>query len=110
FRSIYENILLTIPFGFGISFIARINPKKIAWLALSVGLSFEIVQLVTVLIVRVSFRAVDINDVILNATGVLFGYGFFKIFGWLYLYITDKLEIRHKYIFANIYDVVHNQN
>lgn len=110
FRSIYENILLTIPFGFGISFIVRINPKRIAWLAISVGLAFEITQLVIMLIFHASFRTIDINDVIFNATGVLLGYGIFCIFGAVYSFIIKKIKQQPRYIFAYIYDVVRNQN
>lgn len=110
FRSIYENILLAIPFGFGINFIARINPKKIVWLAVFVGLSFEITQLVMALILHNSFRTADINDVILNATGVLLGYGVFRVFGLIYSFIIQKTKRQPRYIFACIYDVVRNQN
>lgn len=105
-KNIYENILLTIPFGFGISFIAFIKPKNILGLALAVGFTFELVQLILSFLIKNSFRVIDINDVILNAIGVLLGYGTLKIFGWLYIYITNRFEFRHKYIFAYIYDVV----
>ncbi len=64
-RNIYQNILLTAPLGFGISFIAQIKPRNIYWLALAVGLVFEVTQLVITLVVRSSFRVVDINDVLL---------------------------------------------
>ncbi len=37
-RRIIENIVLTIPFGFGINFLVKIKPKNIPWLALAVGL------------------------------------------------------------------------
>ena len=104
--SIYENILLTIPFGFGIGFIVHIKSKNIFWLAVAVGFTFELIQLIISLVTRSSFRVVDINDVILNATGVLLGYGAFRIFGWLYSYITNRLKIRHSHIFTYIYDVV----
>jgi glycopeptide antibiotics resistance protein len=109
-RNIYENILLTIPFGFGISFIARIKPKNIIWLAIAVGLVFEITQLVISLVVRSPFRVVDINDVFLNAAGVMLGYGIFRIFGWLYSAVIHKLQIQPRYIFAYMYDIVRRQN
>ena len=105
-RGIIENILLTIPFGFGISFIVRLKSKDFLWLALLVGIVFETIQLIISLVIRSPFRAVDINDVILNALGVWFGYSIFRIFGSLYLYITQRFEINNKYIFAYIYDVV----
>ena len=105
-RNIYENILLTIPFGFGVNFIARIKSKNIVWLALAVGFTFEITQLVISFFFKSAFRSVDINDVILNVTGVLLGYGIFRIFGWLYIFVTDRFEIQHQTIFAYIDAVV----
>ena len=108
-RNLYGNILLTIPFGFGVSFIARIKPKNIFWLAIAVGFTFELVQLFISFAIRSSFRAVDVNDVILNAAGVLLGYGIFRIFGWLYSYVTNRLKIQHTHIFTYIYDIVRQQ-
>jgi len=105
-RNIYENILLTIPFGFGISFIAHIKPRNIFWLAFAVGFTFELIQLIISLAVRSPFRVVDINDVILNAAGVLLGYGLFKIFGATYSFITRLFTIQHRYVFAYVYEVV----
>ena len=96
-----------MPFGFGISFLARLKPKDFLWLAILVGLVFEGTQLVISFIFRSGFRAVDINDVILNAAGVWLGYGLFRIFGYLYLYITKKFEVQHKFVFTYIYDVIH---
>jgi len=104
-RSIIENIVLTIPFGFGINFLFRIKPKYIFWLALAVGFVFEFSQLVISLVFRSGFRATDINDVILNGTGVLIGYALFRLFAWLYLKITEYFNFKHKLIFADIYEV-----
>jgi glycopeptide antibiotics resistance protein len=101
-----DNILITIPFGFGISFIARLRAKDFLWLAPLVGLVFEMIQLILSFVFRSAFRATDINDVIFNAVGVWLGYGVFRVFGWLYLYITQRFEIKNKYLFAYIYDVV----
>ena len=103
---VIENILLTIPFGFGINFIARLRSKDFLWLAPLVGIVFEMTQLIISFAFRSPFRAVDINDVIFNAIGVWLGYGVFRIFGWLYLYIAQRFEIKNKYLFAYIYDVV----
>jgi glycopeptide antibiotics resistance protein len=83
FRTIiYEiagNFLLTVPFGFGLPFLARLQAKRMPWLALGVGLTFEITQLALALILGSYARSVDINDVLLNAAGVLFGYGFWRL-------------------------------
>ncbi len=106
FRDILGNIILTIPFGFGVSFIWRLKPRDFLWLSFLVGVIFEIIQLVISFVFRSPFRTVDINDSILNTTGILFGYGIFRIFAWLYLYITQRFEVHNKYIFAYIYDIV----
>ncbi len=105
-ENIAGNVLLTVPFGFGISFLVCLKPRDFFWLAILVGLVFEVTQLILSLVFRSAFRAVDINDIILNATGVWFGYFFFRIFGSLYLYITQRFKVRHRFVFAYIYDVV----
>lgn len=104
-RQIYENILLTIPFGFGINFITRIKPRQIWGLAAGVGSTLELLQLATSLTFRTSFRVVDINDVILNALGVLTGYGFFRLFGWLYSRLLQRLKLSPRHIFAYVYNI-----
>ncbi|HSL46754.1 MAG TPA: VanZ family protein [Anaerolineales bacterium] len=105
-QNVMGNIFLTMPFGFGISFVSRVKLKDVLRMSFLVGTVFELIQLVISFVFRSPFRAVDINDVILNATGVLLGYGVFRIFGWLYLYTTQRFAIHNKYIFAYIYDVV----
>jgi glycopeptide antibiotics resistance protein len=105
-RGIIDNIFLTIPFGFGVNFLARVKPRNIFWLAIAVGLGFEFSQLMLSIAFRSGFRAVDINDAIFNATGVLLGYALFGTFAWAYLKITKYFQIRHKWLFADIYDVV----
>ena len=110
FRTIYENIVLTIPFGFGISFITPIKRKNILKLGIMVGLLFELTQLAISLLFRSAFRAADINDVIFNAIGVLLGYGIFLVFGEVYKLTVQKIKLQPKYIFAYIYDVVTDHN
>lgn len=109
-REIYQNILLTIPFGFGVNFVARVKPKNILLVSLAVGFTFEFTQLVISFIVRSPFRAVDINDLILNATGVLIGYGIFRIFGAMYLYVIQKIPSQPRHIFAYVHDIVRQHN
>lgn len=109
-RQIYENILLTIPFGFGVNFIARIKLRNIFWLAAGVGATLELIQLAVSLIFRTSFRVVDINDVLLNAVGVLIGYGVFRIFGTVYSHLIQSLKLQPRHIFAYIHDIVRQQN
>jgi glycopeptide antibiotics resistance protein len=103
---IVGNIILTIPFGFGINFLVRIKPRNFFLLALTIGFGFEFSQLVISLIFRSGFRSIDINDVMLNALGVLTGYTLFRAFAWAYIKIAEYFEINQKWIFADIYDVV----
>jgi len=105
-RNIVENILLTVPFGLGISFIARLRWKDFIWLALLVGFGFEVLQFMIALLFRSPFRIVDINDVILNTLGVWFGYLLFRLFGFSYLFMTRRLEVNHRALFAYVYEVV----
>jgi glycopeptide antibiotics resistance protein len=109
FRQIYENVLLTIPFGFGINFIARIKPRHVFVLAAGVGAVLEFIQLAVSLIFHTSFRVIDINDVILNALGALIGYGVFRIFGWAYWHLLQRLQLQPRHIFAHIQEVTRPQ-
>jgi glycopeptide antibiotics resistance protein len=103
---IVDNILLTIPFGFGINFLTRVRPRNIFWLALGVGLGCEISQLCISMLFRSGFRAIDINDVILNATGVWMGYALFRAFAWLYIRTTAYFGFKPKWLFSDIFNIV----
>ena len=85
-----DNILLTMPFGFGLNFIRRLRPKDFLWLSFSVGFGIELLQLLMTLILRYPYRVVDINDVLLNAVGVLIGYALFRVFAWLYFLVVPR--------------------
>lgn len=83
FRELLGNILLTVPIGFGIPFLSGLREKQIPWLAMGVGLSIELTQLMISLWIGSAYRGVDINDVLLNAAGVMLGYVFFRVCTWL---------------------------
>jgi glycopeptide antibiotics resistance protein len=104
FREIFQNVLLTIPFGFGISFIAQFKARDYLWLAIAVGLAIEIAQLVISLDVG-AYRTVDITDVLLNATGVLLGYLFFRAFAWLVSKMTQRFGIKRSSFLAYVQEV-----
>jgi glycopeptide antibiotics resistance protein len=106
FMNIIGNILIAVPFGFGINFIARVRTKDILWLALMVGLMFEGTQLIISLVFKSSYRSIDINDVVLNAIGVVLGYGCFRIFAWLYLAVAQRLNFSDAGILVYIHTVV----
>jgi glycopeptide antibiotics resistance protein len=73
------NILLLIPFGFGLPFIAKLRMKRIVALGAVFSIGIESLQLVTGFMARMTFRIADVNDVIFNTIGVVIGYGAFAI-------------------------------
>jgi len=85
-----------VPLGFGLNFISRVRTRDILWLSITIGLGIEAIQFVVSLVLGYPYRVVDINDALLNAIGVLIGYGFFRAFAWLYLTITQRLKIEHR--------------
>jgi glycopeptide antibiotics resistance protein len=77
YREIIGNILLTVPFGLMINFFYPLRLRQAAWLALAAGAALEGTQLLILLTVGISLHTVDINDVLLNALGVLIGYAIY---------------------------------
>ena len=87
------NILLLIPFGFGLPFITNFRMKKIVVLGLLFSIVVEFLQLITGFIAKVTFRVADINDVIFNTVGVATGYLLFVGFMRIYRHVFHKREI-----------------
>jgi len=102
-RELLLNVILLVPFGFGLSFLVPFRAKNIVWLAPIVGVSIETIQLIISLIIGYPYRAIDITDAIMNALGFLVGYGMFRLFAWLYIATTHRFSIEHvglgKYIY-----------
>jgi glycopeptide antibiotics resistance protein len=84
-REVVANILLAIPFGFGLPFVARVRAISVPFLALGFGIGIELAQLLACLGLSYKYRGVNIDDALMNALGVLAGYGLFRVFAWLYL-------------------------
>lgn len=100
-----SNILLTMPFGFGVNFVARFRRKDFLWLPVAVGFGIELSQLVMNFLLRYPYRLVDITDALLNAVGVLIGYGFYRIFSRLYIALSTKVCIKPRGLFAYVYEI-----
>jgi glycopeptide antibiotics resistance protein len=81
FTELAGNILLTAPCGFAAPFLVDISPRRLFCLALSAGLVLEGAQFAFELSGLVSGygHSIDINDVLLNAAGVLAGYAVFRL-------------------------------
>ena len=105
FISSVQNILLTIPFGFGLHFLVQLKPKHYLWIAPALGVMFEGLQYILSLLLGYLYRFVDINDVFFNALGVLIGYALLRIFAFMYLAVTKRFHIEHAGISAYVYRV-----
>lgn len=82
------NVLLFVPFGFGLPFITNLHFKKIVVYGALFSVGIELMQLVTGLLAKITFRIADINDVIFNTVGAAIGYilfvGFIRNFKRVY--------------------------
>ena len=87
------NILLLIPFGFGLPFITNFGMKKIVVIGALFSIVIEFLQLVTGFMAKITFRIADINDVIFNTVGVAIGYILFVGFVRIYRHISHNREI-----------------
>ena len=96
FEQLIGNILLTLPFGFGLPFLVYVPGSRIFWLVLFSGLALEGTQLLIKLLGIISGygHAIDINDVILNSIGVLVGYGLYCSFAWFYRALISRFRVR----------------
>ena len=82
FRDVVGNILLTVPFGMGVQFLAAPRGKKALWLALGAGLALEGIQLLLRVVLGTTMHVIDINDVLMNTLGIFIGYGLYAGAGW----------------------------
>ena len=103
-RQIFENILLTVPFGFGVSFVVGLKPRHFLWLIPAVGIALEGTQFFVMLLLRI-VRTIDIDDVILNGLGVLIGYLLFRVFASLYIRGTQRFGLPRSGLLGYVYDV-----
>ncbi|GEM_PF-1245015 len=78
------NILLFIPFGFGLPFISKLQMRKVIITGALFSITIELLQLLTGVLAHKSFRTADINDVIFNTTGAAIGYLLFILFIRIY--------------------------
>ena len=73
------NVLITIPYGLGTGTLTKVRGWKVLLISLGVGFALEGMQFVFILLGIGNPHVIDINDLLLNAAGVLVGYGLFKI-------------------------------
>jgi glycopeptide antibiotics resistance protein len=87
------NILLLIPFGFGLPFITNFRMKKVVGIGALFSIVIEFLQLITGFMAKITFRVADINDVIFNTVGVAIGYILFIGFVRIYRHISHNWAI-----------------
>lgn len=74
------NILMMMPFGFGLPFITNFRMKKVVVAGLFLSIVIEFLQLATGFTANTTFRVADINDLVFNTVGVAIGYILFAQF------------------------------
>ena len=87
------NILLLVPFGFGLPFVTNFRMKRIVVMGMFFSIVIELLQLVTGFMAKITFRIADINDVLFNTAGVALGYMLFVEFMRTFRQISRNLEI-----------------
>ena len=74
------NILMLVPFGFGLPFITRLRFGKTVTYGALFSLAIECLQWLTGHLAGTTFRVADINDLIFNTVGAAIGYLLFALF------------------------------
>ena len=103
---IISNILLTVPFGFGIIFIAPSFAKRSPLWAIVIGFTIEFSQLISVLTCGIGYRVIDINDVIWNTLGVLVGFGLFKAFGKVFIKTKHRFALEPEGLLSYVDNII----
>lgn len=104
-RQIFLNILLSMPFGFGVSYVIKISRKKIFLQAILFGVIIELIQLILSVLIGFTYRYIDINDVILNFIGVIIGYFLFKVFSFIFILFAKKINVDENPILKYIHNI-----
>lgn len=76
----FLNILLMMPFGFGLPFVTNFTIKKVVVTGLLLSVLIEFLQFVTGFMANTTFRVADVNDLVFNTAGVAVGYVLFTGF------------------------------
>lgn len=96
------NILMMMPFGFGLPFITNFRIKKIVIVGFFFSIAIELLQLITGFMANTTFRIADINDLIFNTAGVAVGYILFVGFVRLCRYTIRNWKMRENPILRYI--------
>ncbi len=83
-KTSFLNIVMMMPFGFGLPFITDFRMKKVVFAGLLLSITIEFLQLITGFVANTTFRVADINDLIFNTIGAAVGYILFVAFVHLF--------------------------
>ena len=73
FKNVIGNMIMFLPYGFFISYILKLDKKKIVLiLSLLISITIEVTQLII-------GRVFDVDDILLNVVGGLLGYFIYRI-------------------------------
>ena len=84
------NILMLVPFGFGLPFITNFRFKRVVIVGFLFSVAIELLQLITGFMANTTFRVADVNDLIFNTFGVAIGYILFVQFILVFRRIFSK--------------------
>lgn len=104
------NIILSVPFGFGISYVKNINSRKLIIYGLSFGIAIETLQMIISMMLGFVYRVVDINDVIFNCIGVVLGYLIFVMLSKLLLKLFSKEDFVNNSVLRYVYSIAKSVN
>ena len=88
------NVLMMMPFGFGLPFITNFRFKRVVIAGLLLSIVIESLQFITGFIANTSFRIADVNDLIFNTVGVAIGFILFVVFVRIFRRIFRIWKIR----------------
>ena len=81
-RESAKNVLLFLPMGFLLPLVLRmkVQYRWIVFIGALVSISIELSQLLLDYLLIISYRVVDINDIIMNTLGTIIGLGLLLLF------------------------------
>jgi len=90
------NILLFVPFGFGLPFAATVRMKQAVLAGALFSIGIELLQLFTGVVSGITFRVADVNDVLFNTLGATVGYALFRVMSICKYLVPFKITVnRH---------------
>lgn len=92
-RTSLLNILLMMPFGFGLPFIVHFRMKKVVIAGFLLSLTIEFLQFITGYMAHITFRIADVNDLLFNTVGAAIGYMLFIGFMQTYRQLFHRSKV-----------------